>query len=501
LKAVRCEKSLRAFTEAAWSLVVPSSYIASWYVDAICRHLEAVARGEIRRLLITIPPRCTKSTLTSVMLPAWVWTSKPQTRLLFASYAESLAVRDATMCRRLLQSAWYQENWAGVFRLAGDMNLKHRYENDYGGLRLSVGIGGSVTGEGGDILVIDDPHNIREIESDTVRRGVLDWYDQVWATRGNDPRTAAWIVIGQRTHCDDLIGHLLEMGGWESLCIPMEYEGDRRPTLIGWSDQRRTEGDLLCSARFGPEEVARAKQTLGSFGYSAQYQQRPVPAGGGVWKRNWFRFYRRVELPARFDMVVGSWDCAFKDLKTSDFVCGQLWGQRAADCYLLDQIHARLDFPATLAAIRSLTARSPYRVNAVLVEDKANGSAVLSVLKREIPGMIAVNPEGGKEARAAAVAPMIEAGNVLLPMADEQPWIEDTLLEFVSFPASRHDDRVDATSQALLRLQRKPRLAFRPMNGDLTTGSRWTMPSQREGQCRAYHSLRQRHDAQQIIED
>ena len=199
----------------------------------------------------------------------------------------------------------------------------------------------------------------------------------------------------------------------------------------------------------------------------------------------WFRFCRRSEpATAKFDLVVASWDCTFKDAKSSDYVCGQLWAARKADFYLLDEIHARLDFPATLAAIRQLNSRSKFPINGVLVEDTANGPAILSVLRREIPGMLAIKPEGGKQARAAAVALLVEAGNVNLPMADEQPWIEDTLLEFVSFPAAAHDDRVDAASQALHWLQAKRRSlntafieAIGAANEGLTTGSYYRQES------------------------
>ncbi len=435
----------------------PSPFVPGWHIDAVAEHLEAVTHGQIRNLLITIPPRHTKSTIVSVAWPAWEWIDSPERRWLFGSYAESLAVRDAVRSRRLIGSQWYQDNWGDRFQLAGDANLKHRYENDHGGHRISLGTGGSATGEGGDRLIIDDPHNIGEIESSLVRKTVLTWFDTVWSTRANDPRTTARVCIMQRSHCDDLAGHVLEQGGWEHLCIPAEYEGDTRKTIIGWSDPRKQENELLWPARFGPAEIAEAKRTLGSFAYAGQYQQRPVPATGGVWKKSWFRFYRRADLPAKFDLVAVSWDCSFKDLRTSDYVAGQLWGVKGADFFLLDQVHGRLDFPATLQAIRNLNGRARYPVNAVLVEDKANGSAIVSTLKREVPGILAVNPQGGKESRAAAVAPLIEAGNVLLPMPDEQPWIEDTLLEFVSFPAAKHDDRVDAASQALNWLQSKRR--------------------------------------------
>ena len=450
LRAEICRRNLKDFIRTAWPIIEPSELVWGWHIDAVAKHLEAVTRGQIRNLLITIPPRHAKSTIVSVMWPSWEWATSPERRWLFASYAESLAIRDNVKARRLVQSPWYQLNWGYVFQFQGDQNEKRKVETDRGGHRIAVGTGGAATGEGGDRLVIDDPHNIAEIESAITRKGVLDWFDQVWSTRANNPKTTARVIIMQRSHCDDLAGHVLEQGGWEHLSIPTEYEGATRKTAIGWCDPRTAEGALLWPERFGPVEVVEAKRTLGSFAYAGQHQQRPVPATGGVWKRAWFRFYRRAELPAKFDLTMASWDCAFKDLKTCDFVAGQLWGRKAADFYFLDQVHARLDFPATLQAIRDLNRRAKYAVNGVLIEDKANGSAVISTLKLEIPGLIAVDPEGGKEGRAAAVAPLIEAGNVLLPMPDEQPWIEDTLIEFVTFPAARHDDRVDAASQALL---------------------------------------------------
>jgi hypothetical protein len=277
------------------------------------------------------------------MWPCWEWIDHPERRWLFASYAESLSVRDNVRSRRLIQSPWYAANWADRFELAGDQNEKRRIENTKGGHRIAIGTGGSATGEGGDRLIIDDPHNIVEIESDVCRRGVLSWFDTVFITRRNNPQTSAMVLILQRSHTDDLAGHVLEMGGWECLSLPTEYEGDKRKTVIGWSDPRTTEGELLWPSRFGAAEIAEAKKTLGSFAFSAQHQQRPVPAGGGIWKKAWFRFYRRSDLPTKFDVQISSWDAAFKDLSTSDYVCGQLWGRIGADFYLLDQIHGHLD--------------------------------------------------------------------------------------------------------------------------------------------------------------
>ena len=456
----------------------PTPFTSGWHIDAICEPLEAVTCGQIKNLLITVPPRHGKSTIVAVMWPCWEWIEHPERRWLLAGYAESLAIRDNIRSRRLIGSNWYQTNWGGNYELSEDVNNRHRMETSHGGHRIALGTGASATGEGGDRLILDDPHNLADM-SDVVRRGVLDWYDQVWSTRGNNPRTSTKVIIMQRFHTEDLAGHVLRQGGWEHLSIPEQYGGNGTKTAIGWSDPRTREGELWWPARYGSEEIERIKRTLGSMAFAGQYQQRPVPATGGVWKQPWFRYYRRNELAAtKFDLVVASWDCTFKDAKSSDYVCGQLWAVRKADFYLLDEIHAKLDLPATLAAIRQLNNRSKFPANAVLVEDTANGPAILSVLKREIPGMLAIKPEGGKQARAAAVAPLIEAGNVYLPMADEQPWIEDTLLEFVSFPAAAHDDRVDAASQALHWLQAKRRSlntafieAVEAANESLTTGS------------------------------
>src|SRR5579864_4054381 len=256
-------RSLREFVRQAWHVVEPSTiFVPGWHIDAIIEHLEAVSAGRIRSLLINVPPRHMKSLLVSVFWPAWEWIRWPERRWLFASYAESLAIRDNLRSRRLIQSAWYQGNWGDRFQFAGDQNEKHKVETDRGGHRIAVGTGGSATGEGGDRLVIDDPHNIGEIESTLVRKGALDWFDTVWSTRANDPKTTARVIIMQRSHSDDLSGHVLEQGGYEHLSIPAEYEGDSRKTAVGWSDPRREEGELLWPERFGPAEIAEAKRTL-----------------------------------------------------------------------------------------------------------------------------------------------------------------------------------------------------------------------------------------------
>lgn len=321
-------------------------------------------------------------------------------------------------------------------------------------------------------MVCDDPHNVQDAESDSVRKGTLDWWDIVMSTRLNDPRTASKVVVMQRCHQRDLSGHLIEQGGWEHLRLPAEHEKPGCSTSIGWSDPRVEQGELLWPDRFGPEEMESLKRSLGSYAAAGQLQQRPSPAGGGIFKRHWFRYYQPREMdlppvvvslpdgtqisiiaikaPHRVDESIQSWDCAFKDLDTSDYVVGQVWARLGSFFLLGDQVRDRMDCPATVQAVRNLSAKWP-RCLAKLIEDKANGSAVIQMLSREIPGILPVNPEGGKIARAAAVRPLIEAGNIYLPHPAWASWVSDFIEECAAFPNGAHDDQVDAMTQALLR--------------------------------------------------
>lgn len=443
--------SLFEFIQGAWQVIEPATpFVDGWHIRAICDHLEAVSAGQVRQLLINMPPRHMKSISVSVAWPCWEWTAHPERRWLFASYAQSLSVRDSLKCRRLIESPWYQRNWGSVFQLAPDQNAKTRFENNRTGYRLATSVGGSATGEGGDRIVADDPHNVKEAESEAVREATLDWWDMVMSTRLNDPKTGAKVIVMQRVHEADLSGHVLGQGGWEHLCLPAEYEGKKYVTVIGWEDPRTEEGELLWPERFGPAEIASLKASMGSYAAAGQLQQRPSPAEGGIFKRQWWRYYTRAGQPEQLDEVIQSWDMAFKDLKSSDFVVGQVWGRKGADKYLLAQVRGRKSFTESLAAVREVS-RSWPKAEAKLVEDKANGTAVIDTLRHELSGLIAVEPEGGKVARAQAVSPQIEAGNVYLPDPGEVPWVDAFVEECVAFPNGAHDDQVDAMTQALLR--------------------------------------------------
>jgi predicted phage terminase large subunit-like protein len=468
----RATRGLREFVRQAWQVVEPfTPFVPGWHIDAICDHLEAITRGDIRNLLINVPPRHMKSLLVSVFWPGWEWICHPERRWLYSSYGSHLSVRDSVKCRRLIESPWYRARWGHVFSLTGDQNAKMRFDNDRSGYRLSTSVGGSVTGEGGDRIVCDDPHNVADVASDSVRKTAIDWWDVAMSTRVNDPKTSAMVIVMQRCHQGDLSGHLLEKGNFEHLCLPAEYEGPSRVTSIGFSDPRTEPGELLWPERFGTPEIDALKVSLGSYAAAGQLQQRPSPAAGGLIKRYWLRFWQppgrdfppvAVRMPdgsVRFEVahvmphvqeMVQSWDCSFKDLDNSDYVVGQVWGRMESSFLLLDQVRARMDCPTTVKAVRELSRKWPDCC-AKLIEDKANGSAVIQMISRDIPGVLPVNPEGGKIARASAVSPLIEAGNVYLPHPMFMPWVTDFIEECAQFPNGAHDDQVDAMTQVLIR--------------------------------------------------
>lgn len=468
--------SLPDFIKGAWHVLEPQNpYLHNWHIDAISDYLTAVSRGEVTRLIINIPPRYMKSISVSIMWPAWDWVARPHRRYLAASYSQNLATKHSVDRRTVIQSAWYQARWGDRFRLSGDQNVKTEFTNNKRGHMIATSFGGTGTGKGGDVVIIDDPMNPKSAASDHQRNRTNELFDQTFTTRLDNKKSGAIVVVMQRLHENDLTGHLLAQGGWEQLKLPAVAKERTIITTPAKTRYLREPGDILWPEREGPEEIAMAKTQLGTYGYSGQYDQDPSPVEGGMLKRRWWGFWIpegmlspappvevRIEdgtfhtcplitLPTNLETYLQSWDMAFKDMKTSDFVVGQVWASHGANKFLLDQVHDKLDFPSTLDRFRAMTRKWP-QTQAKLVEDKANGPAVISTLKGEIAGIVAVEPQGGKEARVAAVSPQVEAGNVYLPHPLIAPWVNGFIEEAAAFPNGAYDDQVDAFSQAILRL-------------------------------------------------
>lgn len=485
-----CEDSLYEFLRNAWKYVDASQWKDGWPIEAVAEHLQAVVDGDIKRLIVNIPPRMGKSTITSVAFPAWTWaqpnrspTSGPGVQFLMASYANQLVLRDSVKCRRLIESPWYQKHWGDRFKLNSDQNTKSRFSNDQGGERLITSVGAAVTGEGGSIIVIDDPNSASEAFSEANIESTIEWWDGTMSTRLNDAKTGAYVIIQQRLAENDLTGHVLEkdIGEWTHLCLPMKYEADRAfVTNIGWEDPRTEEGDLLWPDRFGPAEVKNLEKSLGPFMAAGQLQQRPEPAGGGVIKREWWQLWEERAYPP-MDFIVASLDTAYTLKTNNDYSALTVWGvfsndDRAVASRFLDgegrpmyidrhytsgvtkvmlmyAWQERLEFHDLVEKVAK-TCKS-LKVDKLLVENKAAGISVAQELRRlygnEGFSVQLSDPKSmDKLARLYSVQHLFAEGMIYAP---DKEWAEQVISQVGQFPKGKHDDLVDTVSMSIRHLR------------------------------------------------
>jgi predicted phage terminase large subunit-like protein len=428
-------------------------------IEAICEHLEAVTSGQIRRLLINVPPGTAKSLLTGVFWPAWEWGPKglPHLRYLGFSYAERLSIRDNRRCRLLLESPWFQERWP--LPLLFDQNQKTLFENDARGWRMASSVGGVGTGARADQLLVDDPHHVADGESPAKLENALLWFREVLPTRLNDPSRSAIVVIMQRVHERDIAGEILAKGlGYEHLMLPMRYEPERHcRTSIGFADWRMQEGELLFPARFPEEVVARDERAMGSYAVAAQFQQRPAPRGGGL--------IRVERLP-----IVADWPRHARTVRVWDFAAtaegagtdpDYTAGVKMAECqgryWIVDVVRGRWA-PAEVEAVVAQTAQHDGLATVIHLKQEpgsAGKSVVEHFMRRVLRGyaVYAARDSGSKLLRAQPFAAAVEAGNVSLVQGG---WNEAFLDEARVFPAGAHDDQIDAAADAWLRLSQAP---------------------------------------------
>lgn len=486
------EEDLLVFLENGWRWIDPNPFMSGWHLEAIADHLAAVTRGEIRRLVINIPPRMTKSSLVSVAWPAWTWAQRssplgrgepssplsgPQVQFLSASYAASLSMRDSVKTRRLIQSPWYQRLWGQRFTLTGDQNAKQRFDNSEGGYRIATSVGGSLTGEGANVIVVDDPHNTIEIESEAVRDSTIMWWDEAMSTRLNNLKTGAFVIVMQRLYENDLTGHVLDQGGdWVHLMLPMRYEPRRHcVTRLPFEDPRTEEGELLDPERVGPEELASLERHLGPFGVAGQLQQAPTPRGGGILKSDWWQAWppyvedlvdsigRRLS-PLQYpemDWIIASVDTAMTEKEENDWSACVVLGQWR-DKHDMPQIMVMEVWQARLAinelVAKIMTTCTNRKVDRLLVEAKNNGFSVaqeITRLCRGTWGTVLEPVKGDKVARAYSVQNVLAAGQLWAPARNIEGsivflnWAQKLIDQCASFPRGSHDDMVDALVQGL----------------------------------------------------
>lgn len=450
------ERSFADFVRQAWAVLEPKTpFLDNWHIDLLAEYLEAVADGDVTRLIINVPPRSGKSLLATVFLPCWVWLRNPAERFMFASYSASLSTKHSVDRRALIQSLWYQRRWSEVVKLAGDSNLKTEFSNTARGHQIATSVGASATGRGGNFLLADDLINPEQANSDLERKGAIRWFDETYSTRLDDKRAGRIVVIEQRTHAADLTAHLLEQGGWTLVSLPALA---RQRTVITFPRSRREvireEGDPLWPAREGRAELEAAKLRLGSFGFESQYMQAPVNREGNLIKAEWLTAtYRADAQPTKFDSIVISLDTAFKTGISNDYsaivVIGTLRAARggfAPGHYVLDAWRGRVQFGELKRKVVAFY--ETWRSNAVLVEDAASGQSLIQELRSGTTLPIkSIRPDCDKYSRAVAVCPTLEVRRLILP--DVAWWRDDFVAELTSFPAGAFDDWVDAVVQAL----------------------------------------------------
>lgn len=446
IQKIKSERSFYEFVKYAWSVIDPSTFVDGWHIKAICDHLQAVHEGKIKRLIINIPPRAGKSLLVSVLYPAWVWIHKPAHRFLTGSHGKELAIRDTRRSRVLLQSDWYIKFWGEKFKISSDQNQKSRYDNTIGGVRLAFSIGGLLTGEGGDTIIIDDPLDADESYNKNSIMGVNEWYSSTLTTRLNDQVESAIILIMQRLNINDLSGYLLNSSKeWLHLRLPMEFESDRKCSTPIFEDPRTKENEILWG-NITPEGLKKLKDGLGPINTPGQLQQRPIKKGGNIFKQDDFQTYRGQI--GKMDYIIQSWDFAAKEKQENDYYAMVTIGLIGNKFYLLDLWRDKVEYPDAKAQVYEYGDK--WKPNIILIEDKANGSAALQEVRRDIKYAIkGIIPQGDKIMRANAVSPLVSDHRYYLPEPRDCAFINEYIDELISFPASTNDDWVDATTQAL----------------------------------------------------
>ena len=442
-------QDLGSFIAKSFYTINPGSeYLPNWHIDLIADYLEKVYEGKIRRLIINTPPRALKSVCVSVAWPAWILGHKPAARIMCASYSQNLSTKHSMDSKRLILSPWYQEIFPNT-HLDPQHNQKSKFLTTQNGFRFATSVGGVATGEGGDFLIIDDPHNPTHIHSQKRREAVLQWYERTFSTRLNNKKTGAIILVMQRLHEEDLAGYLLNKHGWEVLKIPA-FATDTQNYSIKGREIIVNKGEILHSDREAIEQLKTAEQDLGIHNFAAQYQQDPLSSSGGLLSSANFLFYEN--LIHDYEYIVASWDTAIKAKTSSDYSVCTIWGIKQAKYYLLHMTREKFEYPELKMVAKNLATK--WCPKYILIEDKASGQSLIQDLRRETNlVIIPMNPRNDKITRFASITEFFLNQQVYLP---ETKYIKDQLIkELTSFPNSKNDDIVDSVSQFFLFIKEK----------------------------------------------
>jgi predicted phage terminase large subunit-like protein len=451
LAAAIIRRDFYAFLQASYPIVSGGkSLMLNWHLEAMAYALGEVASGRTRRLIITVPPRSLKSNCASVALPAFALGLDPSRRIICVSYSDVLARKFAIDCRDLIRSPLYRAIYPKT-RISAAKDTETEFITTARGYRLATSVGGTLTGRGGDLVIIDDPLKPQDAHSESSRESLKHWYSNTLLSRLDHKSEGAIIIVMQRLHPDDLVGHVLEQGDWTHLNLPAIAEVESVIALGANRSYRRAIGALLHPERENEAALNELKASMGSMEFSAQYQQAPVPAGGNMIKWSWFKIYQTPPTPQPGDKLIVSWDTAMSSGELADYFACVVLLVRRETVYVLDVFRARLAYPELKRKVVELHQRwrwSPANY-ALVIENKGSGMSLIQDLRHENIHAIGFVPEGEKAMRMHAQTAPIEAGAVLLP--SRAAWLDDFRRELLEFPNGRHDDQVDALSQGLQR--------------------------------------------------
>ncbi len=439
---------LASFIQRSFQTIVPAAdYLDNWHIDAIAWHLQQCFDGRIKRLIITLPPRNLKSICASVAFPAWVLGRDPTRRIICASYANELTAMHARDCRTVMESAWYRSVFPRT-RLNPKKSAELEFETTRQGYRYGTSLGGALTGRGGNFVVVDDPIKPADAMSEVKRGSVKQWFDGTLYSRLDNKKDDVIIIVMQRVHVDDLVGHLLEKdAGWVHLDLPAIADAAQAVPIGPDEVYHRQIGVALHPEREPMEVLDQIKAEMGTLAFSAQYQQRPVPVEGNLVKWTWFRLYACPQAYNHDGRVIQSWDTASKAGELNDYSVCTTWLKKGDDYYLLDVLRERLEYPFLKKRVIDMARR--FSAHSVLIEDQGSGTQLIQDLQFEKTGVrpIAIMPEADKVTRMSNQSAHIEAGQVTLP--ESAPWLDEFKSEIMAFPNGRFDDQVDSLSQFL----------------------------------------------------
>ncbi len=445
-------QDFQSFLRKCFATVAPGkTFLDSWHLGSMAHELSEVTAGRTTRLIINVPPRSLKSISVSVAYVAFRMGHDPGLKVIVVSHAAELARQHARDFRQIVESDWYRAVFPD-FKVAAVGDRLYETLTTKNGYRLATSVGASVTGKGADLIIVDDPNKAQDVQSEARRREVNGYFDLTLYTRLDNKQTGAIIVVMQRLHADDLVGHIEETELWTKLAIPaIEVEDcDYRTGPSPRDIYRRAAGEILQPERDSQEVLDRSRAVMGSMAFEAQYQQNPIPAEGNIIKRSWIRHYNVA--PSEFELIIVSWDTATTIGEGADYSVGTVWGLYHSQFFLLDVVRGRIEAPDLRRLVEGTELK--WQAHVSIIEKTGIGHALLQDIRRTMSiRPILIAPKYDKLSRLVAQSPKFEAGQVFLP--HEAPWLGTYISELLAFPFGRHDDQVDSSSQALKYLTTK----------------------------------------------